>query len=377
MPPSVPSHAPDWVAALLADTTLHRELGLEPLADDERTETRDLWLSTWNQVPYGEAFHERCATRLERSVPLLAGPVRRRRLGKTDSRLVVTFDPDEPDVAWLSLSHAMPALAWAAGGATGDALRRAVSAYTPADAPRRLELPRHERVVKQLDVSGFEVLTNTIEALELWVDDATWGSAYIDDPWASLEPDAGMMMLSLHVERVKEQHGGRPVSFSYRTLWSRSVLKIEAHPFGLWVFDLSYRPFSDRRTIELLARDEPGARLPADLPVDLAASLLRGNGSTVESIRLNRERGTELFDLAALCALEPGEATTVSALRDAMGAWRADERFEGLTDVLGAFGYSALQFEAAATAEDATVGEALLARLAPGDDSSGDAEMAS
>jgi hypothetical protein len=370
MSPALPSQAPEWVAKLCADGALQAQLGLEPLDDAERERTHELWKSTWNQVPYDDAFHARCAGRIERSVPLLGGPVRRRRLGKVDSRLIVTFDPDEDDVAWLSLSHAMPSLAWASAAPTLDALRAAMVTYTCGDAPRRSELPRHERVVKQVEVSGIEVITRSIEGLELWIDDATWGSAYIDDPWTSLEPDAGMMMLSLHMERVKEQHRGRPASFSFRTLWSHSILKIEQHPFGLLVFDLKYRPASDRRTLATLTGDQPGSSLPADLPVDLAASLLRGNGSTSDSLRLNAETGIELFDLAALCALEPGEATTVQRLRDATEAWKEDERLGPLTDILASFGYGALRFEAAATALDPALRAALRDQLAPGDDAS-------
>lgn len=185
-----------------------------------------------------------------------------------------------------------------------------------------------------------------------WVDDAAWGSAYLDDPWRDLDPDAGMMMLSLHMKRVMEQHPGRHPSLSFRTLWSRSLITVEAHPFNLFVFDVRFRPSSDRRALELLGGAEPGSRLPPDLPVDVAASLLRGNSTTRESLTISEKSALELFDLAALCAMDPGEATTIARLRERLRDWTDDERLRGLADVLNAYEYSALLYEAAATAKD-------------------------
>jgi hypothetical protein len=354
--------APSWLGKLQDDKKCLAELGLRPLDAEERDQTRELWRSTWNQVPFSEAFHEVCAERLERCVPLFEGPLRHRRIGKAGSRLVVVHDPIQPGSAWLSLSHALPPLGWAFGGTTLEELSSAVACYTPADAPPALALPRRARIVKQMELSSMDVIKSSIEGLELWVDDAAWGSAFLDDPWQSLEPDAGMMMLSLHMRRVLEQHPGRRPSLSFRTLWSRSIITVEQHPFNFWVFDLRYRPCSDRRAIELLAGDEPGARLPPDLPVDVAASLLRGNSTTRESIELNE---LDPFHLAALVAIDPGEATTTEMLRRAMVEWDGQDRINGLLEILGAYGLSALQFEVAASTKDERLREALREHLAP------------
>ncbi len=354
--------APPWLGKLQDDKKSLAALGLRPLDAEERDQTRELWRSTWNQVPFGEPFHDVCADRIERCVPLFEGPLRHRRIGKAGSRLVVVHDPAEPSSAWLSLSHAMPPLGWAFGGTTPEELSRAVARYTPAEAPDAISFPRHERLVKQMQIDGIDVIKNAIEGLELWVDDAAWGSAFLDDPWQSLEPDAGMMMLSLHMRRVLDQHPGRRPSLSFRTLWSRSIITIEQHPFDFWVFDLRYHPCPDQRAVEMLAGDEPGARLPPDLPVDVAASLLRGNSTTRESIELSE---LDPFHLAALVAIDPGEATTTEALRRAMREWDGEDRIGGLMEILSAYELSALQFETVATTKEERLRESLLAHLAP------------
>ncbi len=365
MLPTTMRRVPDWVAGLREDAGLSAELGLRWLDEDEQEATRELWRSTWNQIPYGEAFHARCAERIEASIPLAEGPVRHRRLSKAASRLVLVADPTEPDVAWLSLSHAIPPDAWAVAGSTPDEVHRAVSFYTLAESPSLTALERVERLVKPIDGQGIDVIKSGIEGFELWVDDATWGSAFVDDPWRDVDPDAGMMTLTVHLRSVGEQAAGRRMSFGYRTLWSRSALTIEQHPFGLYVFELRYRPAADRRAIERLAGAEQGSRLPPDLPVDLAASLLRGGSFSRESIRMNEERSWGPFELATLCALDPGEASTVAKLREAVDLWAGDEQMRGLVEVLHAYDHQSLLFECAAAAQDDELRGQLLRLLAP------------
>jgi hypothetical protein len=365
MLPTTMRRVPDWVAGLREDAGLSTELGLRWLDEDEQEATRELWRSTWNQVPYGEEFHARGAERIETSIPLAEGPVRHRRLSKAASRLVLVADPAEPDVAWLNLSHALPPDAWAVAGATPGEVRRAVSYYTPEDSPWLSALERVERLVKPIEVESLDVIKRGIEGLELWMDDATWGSAFVDDPWRDVDPDAGMMSLTVHLRSVGEQARGRRTSVGYRTLWSRSVLTIEEHPFGLYVFELRYRPAADRRAVEKLAGSEPGARLPPDLPVDLAASLLRGGSFTRESIGMNEERSWGPFELATLCALDPGEASTVAKLREAVDRWAGDEQMRGLVEVLHAYDHQSLLFECAAATQDDEVRGQLARLLAP------------
>lgn len=360
------TRAPSWIEALRDDKARATELGLRWLEPDERAATIDNWRGIWNQVPYDDVFHAENADRLERAVPLFEGPIRHRRLGKAASQMVVVHDPKDPELVWLSLSHAMPALAWATGGASVEELAQAVRAYSPTEVPGTLDLERHERVVKPMELSGIDVICRGIEAMELWMDDVTWGGAYVEDPWRSVPEDAGVMLLSANLERVREQHPGRPESFGFRTLWSKSILTVERYPYDLWVFDLRYRPASDRRVIEGLAGSEPGRRLPPDLPVDLAASLLRGGSRTPESLRMIPPEEMDPFDVACLCALAPSEATTVATLRKLVRSWAGSDRYHGLVEVLDTFGYGSMLFEAAVTvAEDTELTELLYELIAP------------
>jgi hypothetical protein len=366
-----------WTSTLRNDSALASSLGLE-----QQAATRERWLATWNQVPFGEDFHRRCAERLARSVPLFGGPVRRRRLSKTDSQLVVVVDPEQPDLARLSLSHAMPSLAWAIGGSSLDELTRALARYTASIDTPSSALPKTERIAKFLELDDLTPIERAIDGLELWIDDARWGSAYLEDPWCGLSPDLGMLQLSTIVERAKEQHPGRRPSLGFRTLWSRSVLRIEQHPQGFWVFELRYCPADDEPALIELSGAELGSRLPPDLPMDLAPSLMRDNSVTHESLRVSGAAASNPFVLAHLCAMDPGEATTIAALREAVGNWADDERAEQLESIVAAQGYEALLFELAAATTDPERAARLRSTLSPGasdddDEESGDVEVAS
>jgi len=359
---------PAWVAALREDKELTARLGLRWLDEEEQTATHELWRSTWNQVPYDEDFHGRCAKRLETAIPVARGLTRHRRLGKSASSIVVVIDPDEPDVLWLSLSHAMPSLAWAVGGSTSDELAAALRYYGGSDAKGVDGFSRSDRLVKPIDVDDIEVIQNSVRGLELWIDDASWGSAFVDDPWTTVDTDAGMLVLSQVIGRVGEQDRGRRPSVSYRTLWSRSILTIEQHSFGLWVFAIKYDPAADRRAIEKLAGAELGSRLPPDLPVDIAASLMRGDSLTRESIRMRETSSLGPFDLAVRCAIDPGEASTIDTLRWAIDAWSGEDKIRSLADVLSANNHTSLLFEMAASTQDEELRAQLVHWLEPAPD---------
>lgn len=360
------SRIPAWAEALRDDPTTLEELGLRVLDEEQREATRALWSSTWNQIEYDEGFHARAAARLERCVPLFVGPSRRRRLSKTESELVVVHDPQDGEVLRLSLSHAICSLAWADAGSSLEALRAALARYTVSDELAVLAFPKTERVVKQLELRDIGPIERSIDAQELWIDDARWGSAYLDDPWSGVSPDLGMLQLSTLVERVKDQHPGRRHSLSFRTLWSRSIFTIEQHPLGFWAFELRYVPAGDGRAIRELCGADPVASLPRDLPVDLAASLMRGGSATRETVRANDERGRDPMMLAVRCAMEPGEATTIAAMRESVRAWADDpDRGDALAQIADGFGHEATLFELAAITSDSACAEDIKALLRP------------
>jgi len=360
------SRIPAWAEALRDDPTTLGELGLRVLDEEQREAIRALWSSTWNKIDYDEAFHARAAARLERCVPLFVGPSRRRRLSKTESELVVVHDPQDGEVLRLSLSYAICSLAWADAGSSVEALRAALARYTVSEDLGKLAFPKTERVVKQLELRDIGPIERTIDAQELWIDDARWGSAYLDDPWSGVSPDLGMLQLSTLVERVKDQHPGRRHSLSFRTLWSRSMLTIEQNPLGFWAFELSYVPAGDARAIRELCGADAVASLPSDLPVDLAASLMRGGSATRETVRANDERGRDPYNLAIRCAMDPGEATTIAAMRASVRAWADDpDRGDAFVEIADEFGHEAALFELAAITSDAEYAEGIKALLRP------------
>jgi hypothetical protein len=93
-----------------------------------------------------------------------------------------------------------------------------------------------------------------------------------------------------------------------RTLWSRSILIAEAGSCGSIVFELRYEP---------APADEPhplGEGLPPDLPVDLAASLLRGTSMTSAQLAHNLVQSPHPDLLIGLVELDSGESTTFAEL---------------------------------------------------------------
>jgi hypothetical protein len=104
------------------------------------------------------------------------------------------------------------------------------------------------------------------------------GSAHDDDPYADLPTPP--------------------------TLWSRSVVRIERHPFGLWVFEVRYAPVQGDRTA--VARLSDASGFPADLPVDVVPTLLRGPLTVPDEVDHQLRTVPAPFWLAAACALALG-----------------------------------------------------------------------
>lgn len=352
---------PPWATSLAGDARLLSELGLRWFSEPEREAIRDEWRAAWVQAPFDEPFHGECLARLERCLPLAVGPTRARRLTKAPSSLAVVFDPEAPDVAWLSLSSTIPSLAWADGGASAEALREAFARYTqPLDLPLSA-LEERTRIVKDIaSIKDVGLLAETILACEPWVDDALWGSASNDDPWIG-HVDEGALTLSVRSRRAALQAQGVRPSLSLRTLWSRSVLKIEQHPFGLWVFELRYRPSRDARALVTLG--SIGRLLPSDLPVDLAASVLRASSVTRALLTGAPRPFGEASDYALCCALDAGDPQTTFFLREAIDAWRDDPRLGDLCDVLDVYGYRSLLREAASVTTDPSLREQIVESL--------------
>lgn len=263
-----------WQTVIQADKEIAKELQLEWLDQSEGEALRSSWLEIWNQVPYDEVYHSRCRERLMRSMPVARGLQRSRFLSGRRAELTLIVDPAEPAVPWISLSNAIPPLLWARGGATPEALRSALASYLVDQPNSRVDLTKVIRFASPLDINDPQTIRDSIEHLELWMDDNVWHSSFDDDPWMGVDGNLSMLEQTQALRDVTLEHPGRFPSMSYRTLWSRSIVTIEQHPRGVWVFELRYSPAGDRLAIER-SNELTLQRLPNDLPVDLAASLLR------------------------------------------------------------------------------------------------------
>ena len=124
--------------------------------------------------------------------------------------------------------------------------------------------------------------------------------------------------------------GGRFPSVSVRTLFSRSVLTIEQHPFGLWVVELRYAPAPDAAAVRWV-NEIFRSHFPEDLPVDLIGSnVLQGGHTAAIELDDQEARGEiDRFVIAARLALAPCEPGTTQRLRSYV------ERFADDGEMLG------------------------------------------
>jgi hypothetical protein len=278
---------------------------------------------------------------------------------------VLVQDPAEPEEVFASLSHALPSMLWIPCGSAPKDVLRALGPYLVDEDPALMDLPCSLRVVKT-DISSLEVVENAVEALELWLDDTVWANSFDDDPWRSREGQLNMLEQARMLRWVREDSPTRFESLSWRSLWSRSVLRVEKHPLGMWVFDLRYAPAQENKAMDFL-NELMKSRLPRDLPIDLAASILRGSMLTDAYVQDLRARGERVMEQAAItCALEPAEMTSFETLRRLVQENRGNEEvLRDLAQVASAYRHDAVLFEIMALTEGMPLGDELGQFLAP------------
>ena len=310
---------PSWAEKLRAGSAL----ALTWLEPKQSRRVQRAWLDAWRHVPYDEAFLAAGSARIQRSIPLATGPRRTRRLSGTPSDLVLVFDPEAPEHVFASFSDVMPPQLW--GSARPEQLREDLAVYLSEAPTSCARLPRVVRLVKPLGEQTREVIDASIEHHEPWLDDAAWGSMHVEDPWPS---GATLPMVSQAAlrERSLRDTPSRFASRSYRSLWSRSVVTVEQHPFGLCAFELRYHPVpGPRAPLELRALKG----FPEDLPVDVAASLIRGESILEPQVKAALASGDDgPLDVALLTAVAPGAPATDAAL------WKAASKFADDADGL-------------------------------------------
>lgn len=342
-----------WYKAIRNDRALGDVLALQWLDEGEDEALRSSWLEIWNQIPYDEAFHARCRDRLSRCVPLARGLTQTRILSGQQVELALVYDPDAPETPWISLCDAMPALLWVRGGSSAEQTRRNLAPYLVKRPLSRIEAPCVMRYANPLpEVTDPKVIQDSIAGYELWLDDALWHSSFNDDPWRESDRNLSMLEQARVLEQVRGEHPDRFPSMSYRTLWSRSTLTIEQHGAGLWVFELRYADARDSAAIEQV-NELTGLRLPKELPVDLAASLLRTpcvDAYRIEEAERAGEHPNFLFRFRA--ALDPSSPSVTRALNQVAETLRGDDdALAELAELAFAYQHDRFLFELALRSE--------------------------
>ncbi|UQA57300.1 hypothetical protein [Polyangium aurulentum] len=357
---------PDWVSTLRDGAEPgHKALPLQWLDGKASRARGGEMLETWDEIPFGEDFKAICRRRIARSVPVASGPPRRARLAERQEPLTLLFDPEAPEGLVAALGDKMPSLLWVPLGRTPASLREALGPYLASALGSVHGFSRVERIFKgtsdELGLDSIDHLAQAIAVFEGWIDTPFWGNAKDDDPWPLDPSSLSMIHLRVLLDESRRQTPSRFLAYGFRTLWSRSVLRVEQHAWNGFVFELRYEPSRHPDLARALRTSVPNV-LPDDIPVDLLASILRGPILTRDFVdeAIGREGAVPYLALAK-CALEPGETTALALLESMQGGEHAMAALE----LASAYGYRGLLHEVLATTEDASLRGQLEGLLAP------------
>ncbi|MCB9608286.1 MAG: hypothetical protein H6716_16985 [Polyangiaceae bacterium] len=309
------SQSADWEA-------IHQELSaagapFEWIEAEKRELVTNLLLDGWNQFPFDEEFQRAGVARIERCTPLWLGPTRTVRLTQNQRSMVILEDPEHPGLLFAALGPNLPPEFWPAAEASSVGLQRDLEAYVARPFRSTHEYTRRLRVYRgsfeDIGLESLQHLANVIAHGEQWTDGAaTWRSGCLTDPWPAEPSSESMLQLRVISDQAAEEHGSRMPSISLRSLWSRSVLKLEEGRWGNVVFELMWDPAPLKLPHRFVGE------FPEDMPVDLVASLLRGSTLTPDGLAKLRDEELTPFAAMVTCLLEPTEATTFELLRELM-----------------------------------------------------------
>lgn len=307
------STPPPWISALEGGHSL------QLIPPKKRAARRAELAAAWGRFPLRDEVQSVGAARIARSVPVASGPRRTRRLVNDEQAQTLLWDPASPDTLFASLCDGFPPFLWVPVGRSGADFAAAMAPYL-APYTRVSALPRELRLFRGLKADvGLEDLDTfgqVLRGCEPWLDGASWGSANEDDPWTSDGQGlSNFLRLRVLMERAAEQSPGRLPSLSMRTVWSGSLLTIEEHPFGSWLFELRYNPTNHPSVNADFDQMMPYG-LPRDVPVDLLASLVRGGGSAPAEVFTALDEGeTTPYTCLAGAAMALGEPAGQARVR--------------------------------------------------------------
>jgi len=301
---------PEWLSALRDDEELAKRFELRFFDAEAAAKTRDLAHQGWEGKFQG-AFAEAGHARIARALPVGSGLPRRRRVSGADAAVVLWLDPAD-DQLFAGFTLLYPPALWLPLGTTRASVEAALAPYALAEPSPAPSLPRVRRWLKQAAPSDRELIEKVCEGWEPWLDDATWANAHADDPWSGLRVAGDAAEQAALRRDAAREKPGRIASTSYRTLWSRSVITIEYHPFHC-VFAARHAPVAPSLPAPVL-EDLVGDAVPPDVPLDVVASLLRSGNITLDLLDRMRDAWEPSHEMAR-CALLPGEPAAGAALR--------------------------------------------------------------
>lgn len=351
-----------WMSALRHDPEVVA-MGLTWLGEAESERLLRSLLAEHERGPLGTMHTE--AT-LRRSRELLAtrravarGPSCRTRERVEEPTLLFVDALRPQDGLWLAFSPAVPPFLWVRVDPRVGGLHIALGELSSRPRPSRIDMPGRARGLLGYRGRFFvpSPYTGGLEPASLleldrhlstnpFLESASWGSAYDDDPWPDEIPAQPGLTLKLaeRQAQVSQQARGHVWSMTRRTRWSRSYLAIEVHHHDVFVADVRYRP-SPHASIVAAMNAYFGCDYPTDLPVDVVAALLGFQFEAAADLEAQLARTTDPEELAALLYV-------LSALRHddpgALPLWRRQlehpsiEVRRAMADVAAAYNYEVL-----------------------------------
>jgi tetratricopeptide (TPR) repeat protein len=278
---------PSWLQQLRST-----DLGLQWLDEDESLRRTAAWADVWGGSGPTGTLHTAATLELARTMLhgrriVARGPSTRRREGTEEFSWLV-IDVRKPESLFLALSEAYPPFLWIDAGTTEQTLAAALAEFFPQPELSRVELAATARgfMGYRLQFGVPSPYTGGIEpanALELdhhftlnpFLETASWGSAYTEDPWPAVIPKQPRFEAKFaeRQRKVAEQARGAVWSVTRRTRHSRSYLSVELHHRDVFVLEVRYRP---SRQIALVDRlnNHFGCDYPLDMPPDAIGALL-------------------------------------------------------------------------------------------------------
>ncbi len=276
---------PKWFEALKKDPKA-TEAGIRWFTPEETTAKQAELARGYESPQLRERLHlpeaafTTAKTQVARFVPVGEGPATPDRTG-TKHRGLLLLDKQAPaaDELKVALSPLHPPLFWLGGGQTAASLKDVFTAYFPTYFPSEEKL---EKTVRAFLGTGS---LNKIDLIQLhdrykaspFMDPVAWGSAHKREPFTTDALPRGTEGQDM-ARRFREQAPEGRHWYALRTLFSKSVLRAEAHAnvadgVNLFVAQVRYRPAKQAAQLKDI-NQKLGTHYPEDFPVDLAGALL-------------------------------------------------------------------------------------------------------